>query len=404
MKYKITKRRYLDALFILLIGTTLIIFLTFFIKPSVITRSSPIKPIVAQSITDKFLYITNTTGTTKISLFNTITGRNEDISTASAQNIQSAFLFRNNLLYTHGEEGNYGLNIDTKKTFTNPGDYIAPDGKIAISEDTTKGILSFALTKNTNEKVTIPTSIVKTQIDKLLGWSPDSKNFYFSANYDITKQASKSATDHWMQKVGKEMKEMSRVRTWVETSTSSAVMVYRINTDLQTPEKLFTQGNIGVIKNAFYNNDRDTFYLVTNNGVYLTDFSGKNSKQLQLPIKNIAAITFATKDNTDRFLYTSGQGLSLADITKGTIEGLFYASNSAVITPLALTGNKAIFYLIDKNNFSGEILDIARKTRNEFIFQEDTQSSTISASPIVFGGWVKSVNILFPTEQQQKKP
>ncbi|HSW97903.1 MAG TPA: hypothetical protein VLF89_08815, partial [Candidatus Saccharimonadales bacterium] len=373
MKYKITKRRYIDSLFILLVGTVCIIALSFFIKPPLAQRKAVSKPTVSITANDRFVYITNTNQNNTVNIFNIVTNKNDVISTNSAQNIKNISLLHNNLLYLHGDT-NLGINIDTKKIFENHADFMAPDGKrsLSIENDNSKnGLLIFSLAEENKDKTMIKTPTLKENVDKMLGWSPDANNFYYTVPYSNTKEASMSATDTWMQKVGKEMKQMSRVRTWMKSTTTSAEMVFRVNIQTKTTEKIFIDGNFGVIRNAFYNNDRDEFYMITDTGFYRTDLNERIITPIPLSLKTITSMVFATQDNTDRFLHTNGPGLSIADPIKGTDKGIFYASNSAVVTPLALTGDKAIFSLRDKDHFAGEIFDIAKQTRTEFGYTDD---------------------------------
>ncbi|HSW96510.1 MAG TPA: hypothetical protein VLF89_01660 [Candidatus Saccharimonadales bacterium] len=395
MRYKVTKRRYIDSIFILLIGSVCIIALSFFIKPPATYKKVISKPTVSINPNNRFVYIINTNQNNTINIFDMITGKNDAVSTNSAQNITTVSLFYNHLLYLHGDT-NIGINIDTKKTFANNGDYRAPDGKRYLSlEESPYGLLNFSLIDENNDKTLIKTPTIRSHIDKVLGWSPDSNNFYYTVPYSITKQASMSATDTWMQKVGKEMKEMSRVRTWMKSTTTSAEMVFRVNIQTKTTDKIFTKGNFGTIRNAFYNNDRDEFYITNDTGFYRTDLNERIITPIPLSLKTITSMVFATQDTTDRFLHTNGTSLSLADPIKGTDQGLFYASNSAIVTPLALTGNKVIFSLREKDHFAGEILDLTKKTRTEFGYTNDLLTATSSAKPIIFGAWVKNISVTF---------
>jgi hypothetical protein len=402
MKYSVTKRRYLDSFFILIIGIVSIVALGFYMKVPLVKKDPLAKPTVSIAAANRFLYIANDDQHETAAVFTADTLKNDVIySTASAQNSVTASLFYNHFLYLHGNE-NVGINIDTKKFFENKGDYISPDGKKYLSlenRDASGGLLIFSLLDEHNVRSSIKTPQTMRQVDTLLGWSPDSNNFYYTVSYSITKEASKSATDQWMQKVSKtsdEMVPMSRVRTWVEYSTSSAERIFQVNMQDKSVSKMFADTDIGVIHRAFYNNKADEFYLENDSGLYRLHSTDTNITPVALAPKiATAASSLVFSPDTNSFVHSDGTSINVADPDKNTDSTIFYASQSAKVTPLAFTGNKVLFSVLDTNYLSGEIIDSKRLIRTEFFHTPIDPTIATSSPSLFFVSWLKDVSIKF---------
>lgn len=399
MQYSARKRKYIDSIIILIIGVTCIAFLGRYIKTVKQKLLAPSKPAVNTVQYSQFLYVVNTNQQNKINIFHTDTLKTDNLySTNSADYITSSSLFFNHILYTHSNNENLTININTKTASTSPGDYISPDGKKFISEENTthhNNVQFSLLTQNNTNRTIITTQSPVASLNKILGWSPDSSNFYYTTSYAITTQTPMQATDHWIQKVGEEMKPMSRIRTWTEYSTSSAIKVFKIDTQNKTTIRIFN--TIGLILNIFYDNNTNQFYTETKNGIYNMLPGSSSLGQTLLPAKiasSTSALIFAA-DNTNRFLHSSGPDISLTNLDNHTDQTLFYASNSATVTPLRLTGNTVIFSIQDQYHSAGELLDSKRLVRTEFINQNNQIAATPSGQPISFISWVKKINIKF---------
>lgn len=400
MKYTVTKRRYIDSIFLLLVGTVGLVALGLYIKPIHPKKNPPIKPVISIAATNRFLYVANVNQKSTATIFQIDPRRTNTIYSTPSGNFTNGSLLNNHLFYLHGNE-NIGMNIDTKKFFTNNGDYISPDGKKFLSIDTSgiyRGLLVFSLLDEHNTKTLIKTQNTTRQVDKLLGWSPDSNNFYYTIPYSITKQASQSAVDHWTQRVSKNSDktvEMSRVRTWVKYSTSSGEMVFAINTQDKIPQQVFANSRIGTIHQAFYNNKTDTFYLENDTGLYSANPGYTTVTQIPLAPKiATASSSIVFSDDENRFMHSEGTGIYITDSNAHTTGTLFYASNSAVVTPLAFSGDNVIFTLQDNNFFSGEMIDVKRYIRTEFFHQPLDPSITQTPS-LSFVSWIKNIKVTF---------
>lgn len=396
MKYTATKRRYIDSIFILLIGIACVAGLGLYIKPSILKTNPPSKPVISVTATNRFLYVANQNATSAATIFHTNTSQNEYIYSTTSGEITNASLQFNRMLYLHGNE-NTGINITVKKPFFNNGDFISPDGKKFISLGTTEkypDLLTFSLLDG-NSRSQIQTQNAKSQIDKILGWSPDSINFYYTIPYSITKQASMSATDHWMQKFGKEMKPMSRVRTWVVYSTKSAISVFKLDTENKNITKLFTDTNVGTIFNAFYDAFQDKFYLVNDSGIYAMHPSDTNAVQIPLLQKNALKISsMIFSQDPHRFVHSDGTAIQITDLSNNTDRTIFYASQSAKAEPLVYTGSSLIFSLLDTHFISGELVDTKRLVRTEF-YHASNNTITHIMHPLLFVSWLKDITVSF---------
>lgn len=409
MKYSATKRKYFDSILVLIIGVFCLAFLGRFLEP----KEAPVLPlpkINIDSSLNEFVYAVNTPDSSIIQVFNINTLKNKEIyATNENIDISSASFLQNHLLYTHGSE-DFIIDARTRKLFESHGNYISPNGKqyLSIGEpEKSNSLLTFSIVDQDGVlKETIQSKSTHRQLHKILGWSSDSERFYFSTRYSITKSTPMQDTDRWMQKVGNEIKEMSRVRTWMKHSTTSAQMVYQVDTVDKIVSRMFTNTKTNVIRNVFFNPKTDVFYLITDANLYTIKHNDLKATPSFLKPKiatQVAEMVFATQDNTNRFLYSDGKGLSLADPDKEIDKGIYYASESATLSPLALTNNYVLFALEGKKNYSGQIIDLNKLIQTEFLYQEIGKTKNTSLKPILFGGWMKDVSVNFSNEPEVQK-
>ncbi len=398
MKYTVTKRRYLDTLIIFLIGVGSLVLLSFFIKKPLNVITKPTKLQVKILPSDQFIYISDDSNKNSIHVFNVKTQKDTALyATNSAEEIINANLIQNKNIYVDGIS-DFGLNITDRKLLKSYGDYISPDGGKFISienPEDSNGLLIFSNSDTKNQHL-IKTTNSYSSLNKILGWSSDSNYFYYTTAYQITKQIPEQVTDHWTQldKRTNKMIPMSRVRTWTEYSTSSAQMVFQINAQNNTVAKLFANSGLGIIRNAFYNQSSNQFYI--ENDTNLFSILPDNSNLIQISLKPTVATAAASiifdPDNPNRFLHSDGKSLALADLKNNQDQGLFYASNSATVTPLSLLGNTVIFSLQNNNYMAGEILDTLKQTRTEF-GRTDIDPFSKFPSNLLFVSWIREVRV-----------
>ena len=402
MKYIAPKRKYLDSIILLILGVVALAFLGIFIKQPKKTVLISTKPHLQVAAPEEFIYLSNSLDKSVLNKFNIVTLQSETIySTSSAHKLTSGVLLFNHTLYTHGDS-NFVLNITSPNVFPSYGDYISPDGKnyITVEKSSPDNILTFSLI-NAN---TMDTTIVKTKtnifaLNKILGWSNDSTRFFYTTLHNITTQTPMQATDHWMQKVDNKIQPMSRVRTWIEVSTKSAEMIYQLDTKTKKAINLTNLNNLGIVRKSFYDKNNDLFLIEKDNGLYSTQLNSQKLVLVPMDPKVATAslsIVFDSEQNSHRFLHSDGTSLSLFDPVSATDASIYYASNSAILTPLYFSKDTFIFSLQDNTHYAGELLDMKRRIRTEFISQPQTMTQ-ISSPPesISFISWLKNVKVLF---------
>lgn len=401
MKYKSSKHKYIQTIIILAVGILSLSFLGSFIKSPGTTKNSILKPHVTISPSGKFLYVANTIQGSVVNIFDTQLSKNTTVySTSSAENISYGSLVFNSVLYLHGMD-NLGISIKTQKLFPSYGDYISPDGKKFItlsSLNSHNNTLTFTVRdENNNIENTIMSKNLRSQVASILGWSSDSRKFYYTTKYSITHTSPMQATDHWMQKINGVMQPMSRVRTWIQYSTSSAQLVYQVNLDTNVIAQPFIN-NLGPLSNIYYDNYNDRFYLENNEGIYAKQVTAEGFTRMNLESKiatATVAMVFNSQNDTDTFLHSDGKALSIYSVESGIDRGIYYASQSGTLTPLALVGSNVIFSLQYPNHYTGEIIDMARLTRQEFIYQNDNFFLENFPQPIYVIAWLKDITVSY---------
>lgn len=408
MKYRSSRQKYLHSLIILVVGITALFILTFLIKPTSIKKEVINKPNVNISLSKKFIYVLNTKDGASINIYNLENNSNNKINTLNNNDyIQSVNLIKNQLLYLHGSR-DLIINLQSKKTTNSLGDYISPNGEYYISianQNTNDYYTSFNLLNlKTNINSNITTLIPYTQLGKILGWSSDSNNFYFTDLYQTTTSTPEQVTDHWMQKINNKLMPMSRVRDYIKYSTKSAEFAYSVNIPQKKVGHIFENIPLGIIRNIFFNNFSNKFYIENDDGLYVTNSSPASTpKIIPIPTQeatSIVSMVFSTLYNQkngdiDTFLHSDGKNLFLANSNSGDEDSVYYASGSALLIPLALVNNYALFSLNNTANVAGEIVDMNSKVRIEFVNQNNNLSLNNDTQSILFGGWLKNISVNF---------